>query len=124
MAIKTVFIDDFDGQPISGNASTTTFSLNDATYEIDLAPENLAKLKEALAPFVKAGRRVSTPKAVATRSERSARPAGKRRDAGRHSNGARDVTAIREWARANGHSIGDRGRIPAPILEAYAAATS
>lgn len=121
MAIKTVFIDDFDGQPISGNTSTTTFSLNDATYEIDLAPDNLAKLKEALAPFVKAGRRVSASKTAATGSERSSRPTAKRRGAGRHSNGAKDVTAIREWARANGHAVGDRGRIPAGIIAQYEA---
>ena len=27
--------------------------------------------------------------------------------------------AVREWARKNGHEIGDKGRIPARILEAY-----
>ena len=57
MAIKTVLIDDFDGTPLSG-VSTTSFALNGARYEIDLAPENLEKLQEALAPFVKVARRV------------------------------------------------------------------
>jgi hypothetical protein len=27
--------------------------------------------------------------------------------------------AIREWARKNGHKVGDKGRIPAQVLEAY-----
>ncbi|OJX65941.1 MAG: hypothetical protein BGO95_05940 [Micrococcales bacterium 73-13] len=114
MAIKTVHIDDLDGTPLSGN-STTRFSLNGVEYEIDLAPANAAKLKAALAPFIKAGRRVGAP---------AAKAAPRRRGGGRHSNGAKDVTAIREWARANGHSVGDRGRIPASILEAYANRTA
>lgn len=33
-----------------------------------------------------------------------------------------DLTAVREWARANGFTVGDRGRIKAEILEAYDAA--
>ncbi len=116
MAKKIVLIDDFDGTPLSRNASTTTFSLGGVQYEIDLGPQNVAKLKSALAPFIKAGRRVggSVP----------AKPAPKRRGSGRHTNGSNDVSAIREWARANGYAIGDRGRIPTPVIEAYRAATS
>jgi hypothetical protein len=35
----------------------------------------------------------------------------------------RDQTAaIREWARANGHQVSDRGRIPKSVIEAYQAA--
>jgi len=30
--------------------------------------------------------------------------------------------AIREWARKNGHEVSDRGRIAAPIMEAFEAA--
>ena len=38
----------------------------------------------------------------------------------RNGRGDREQTqAIREWARTNGHKIGDKGRIPAHILEAY-----
>ncbi|MET8427423.1 histone-like nucleoid-structuring protein Lsr2, partial [Nocardia sp. NPDC004860] len=28
-------------------------------------------------------------------------------------------TAIREWARAQGHQVSSRGRIPAEIVDAY-----
>lgn len=113
MAIKTVLIDDFDGTPITGG-STTKFSLNGTEYEIDLGAENLTKLKDALAPFVKAARRVG--------GSTSTKATPRTRGAGHHSNGANDVTAVRAWARHNGFTIGDRGRIPAPVLEAYAAA--
>jgi hypothetical protein len=33
-----------------------------------------------------------------------------------------DLTAVREWARANGYTVGDRGRIKAEIQDAYHAA--
>lgn len=35
----------------------------------------------------------------------------------------RDLSAVREWAKKNGHEVGDRGRIHADILEAYTKAT-
>ncbi|MEU3791617.1 histone-like nucleoid-structuring protein Lsr2 [Streptomyces fructofermentans] len=31
----------------------------------------------------------------------------------------RDTDAIRRWARANGHVVNDRGRVPADIRKAY-----
>jgi len=37
-------------------------------------------------------------------------------------NGAKSMTDIREWANANGYTIGPRGRIPATIQQAYDAA--
>lgn len=32
------------------------------------------------------------------------------------------LTAVREWARANGHDVSDRGRIKAEVFEAFEAA--
>lgn len=34
----------------------------------------------------------------------------------------RELAAIREWARQNGHQVSDRGRIARPVVEAYRAA--
>jgi hypothetical protein len=109
MAKKTVvqLIDDLDG----GTAEETVhFGLDGTNYEIDLSAKNATKLRDALANYV----------AHATRSQRSpGRPAGggSRRRAGR---GDREQThAIREWAKKNGHKIGEKGRIPAHIMEAY-----
>ena len=96
------FIDDLDGSDASG---TFDFSLDGRQYQIDLSDENAAKLRDALAPFVGAARkaggrgrgRAVRPTAVADKPARSNRE---------------DTTTIREWARANGHQINDRGRIP------------
>ncbi|HEV7205755.1 MAG TPA: Lsr2 family protein [Jatrophihabitans sp.] len=102
-------IDDLD----QGTAEeTVSFSLDGSNYEIDLSAKNAAKLRDSMAEYVAHARR-------ATRS--GARPvtgSGARR--GRPARGDREQThAIREWARNNGHKIGEKGRIPAHILEAY-----
>lgn len=38
------------------------------------------------------------------------------------STGTRDTATIREWARANGFDVSDRGRIPAHVIDAYESA--
>ena len=43
---------------------------------------------------------------------------------GHRRGGRRDVGAIREWARANGYDISDRGRISTEVQEAYEKANS
>lgn len=110
MAIKTVLVDDLDGTPLSSGASSTSFSLDGVAYEIDLAPENVQRLRDALAPFIAAARRTSTG------TGRSARGGSRAKG----SDPAR-LAAIREWARANGHEVSDRGRIAASVMEAYEA---
>ena len=109
MAQKTIvqLIDDID----QGAAEeTVTFGLDGTTYEIDLSAKNAAKLRDVLAGYVGNARRAG----------RSAgRPPGSPRR-GRAARGDREQTqAMREWARKNGHKVGEKGRIPAHILEAY-----
>ena len=38
------------------------------------------------------------------------------------SRSGQDLGAVRTWARANGHDVNDRGRVPADVLAAYQAA--
>jgi hypothetical protein len=48
--------------------------------------------------------------------------AGAPRRSGRGTRADREQTqAIREWARKNGHKVGDKGRIPGYVMEAYEA---
>jgi hypothetical protein len=101
-------IDDIDG----GDASeTVSFALDGTNYEIDLSDRNAARLRDALAEFVGHARRANR----ATRAAASSSP--KRSRNGR---GDREQTAaIREWARKNGFKVGEKGRIPGDVLEAY-----
>lgn len=101
-----MLIDDVDGGAAD---ETVTFALDGTTYEIDLNSDNAAKLRDALAIWVGNARRVN------------ARSAGARaaRSSGRRSAGGEDTAAIRQWAKANGHKISERGRISAEVREAY-----
>ena len=53
--IQTVFIDDLDGSQAEG---TVRFGLDGAEYEIDLNAEHAEALRDALARYVQAARRV------------------------------------------------------------------
>lgn len=109
MAQKTIvqLIDDLD-QGVADE--TVSFGLDGTNYEIDLSAKNAAKLRDTLANYV----------ANARRSSRSAARGATSGRRGRGVRGDREQTqAIREWARKNGLKIGEKGRIPAHVLEAY-----
>lgn len=103
MAAITIveLVDDVDGKKAN---ETLTFGLDGRLYEIDLSSRNAKSLRDALAPYVSAARRAGG------RNRRSS--SGARRDAS-------ETQAIRDWARASGYEVSDRGRISAEVLEAY-----
>lgn len=114
MARKIVhqLVDDLDGTVLDvGEGETVLFSLDGIAYEIDLTDANAAALRGALEPFVSAGRSVSSP-------ARSGGAAARKR----RRTGQQDFGAVREWAKKNGYSVSDRGRVPASVMEAYEAA--
>ena len=104
--VQVMLIDDVDK---SEGAETVTFGLDGVTYEIDLSAKNAAALRDALAPWVGHGRRVSGRSAGASRARKAAASGN-------------DTSAVREWARANGHQVSERGRLSSTVLDAYAAA--
>jgi hypothetical protein len=108
--LQVVLVDDLDGGPAD---QTVSFSLDGADYEIDLSEENAARLRDDLAVWVGHARRTT-----AGRRARTAPGAGAGAD------GGVDVAAVRAWARENGHTVNERGRVPAAVVEAYRAATS
>ncbi|WP_040158664.1 histone-like nucleoid-structuring protein Lsr2 [Nigerium massiliense] len=101
--VHIVLTDDLDG---SDAVETVTFGLDGNTYEIDLSEQNVAKLRDALQPYVAVARKVTTR-----------RTPGKRRPSSDSS-----ATDIRAWAQAQGMTVSSRGRVPAEIREAYEAA--
>ena len=118
MAKKAVVrvVDDISGETLpEKQGQTVRFGLDGQDYEIDLSAEHAAEFRDAMRTYIHAGRRVTpAPQRRATRG-RSTAPATQGSMPGR------DTGAIREWARAHGYPISDRGRIPAEVLEAYAA---
>ena len=106
------FIDDLDGSDAAG---TFDFAIDGRQYQIDLSDENAAKLRDALAPFVGAARKAGgRARGRAVRQTAVAdKPARSNRE---------QTAAIRDWARANGHQVNDRGRISKSVMDAYQAA--
>ena len=97
--------DDLDGGPAD---ETVRFGLGGAEYEIDLSTKNAATFRKKITPFIeharKAGRRPAREAARATASRQRSGD-------------------IRAWAKGQGITVSERGRIPASVVEQYQAAT-
>ena len=106
--VQTLFIDDLDGSEAEG---TVRFGLDGAEYEIDLNAEHARELRDALARYVGAARRVGG-------SARRPARAGRRGSAD-----GPNPTEVREWAKEQGIEVKDRGRVPAELVVRFKAAT-
>ena len=103
-----VLTDDLSG---GDAAETLRFGLDGVSYEIDLNSKNAKKLRDSLADYVEAGRKVGRGGLlVGGRSARSRSGVASDREQNR---------AIREWARKNRKQVAERGRIPQEIVEEY-----
>jgi hypothetical protein len=112
--VITKFTDDLDGSEASGSVE---FALDGRSYEIDLSEENASKLREALAPFVSAARRLGGDHGRGRQAGASAKP---------RSSSARsreEMAEMRRWLRDNGYQVSDRGRIPNEFIQAYESKT-
>ena len=96
--VSVIVTDDIDGSP---GAEAMTFSFSGHTYEIDLGPDNQRRMREALQPFIDAGRitGLRTPRRAAPRRT--------------------DLAAVRAWALDQGLQISERGRISAEVISKY-----
>ena len=104
MAQQTVvqLIDDLDG----GEADeTVTFALDGVEYAIDLSKGNAERLRESLADFVAKARRAGGRKPRQGTGKSTVKATDKA-----------EAQRIRDWARAQGHQISDRGRIPQNLV--------
>lgn len=99
--VQITLVDDLDG---SAADETVSFALDASAYEIDLSAANAAQLRDALAGYVGAARRVGGRRAASPR--RAAR-------------GSSDTAEIRAWAKSHGHQVSERGRISAEVKAAY-----
>ena len=94
--VQVLLTDDVDGTEIpSGKGETVTFGLDGKSYEIDLTSKNATALRRVIRPYVDAGRPL--------KGSNTRRPV-------RSKVGA-DSRTIKEWARANGYTVKDRGRV-------------
>ena len=102
--VNIVLVDDIDHTDAD---ETVTFGLDGKNYEIDLNTKNANALREALAPYIGHARRAG---------------GGARRSSSRGGSSRSSAGDIREWAKANGFEVSERGRISSEVREAYASA--
>lgn len=100
--VHVIISDDLDG---SENAETYTFGWQGRNYEIDLSDKNAKELENFISKYVTHGR-------VIAQQRGGAKP----------KKPAPTASEIRDWARANGVEVPDKGRIPAEVNDAYKAA--
>src|SRR6476659_847275 len=100
--VNVKFVDDLDGSDAAG---TVSFGLAGRAY-----------VRDSLASFI----------AAARKSGGSAAPGGRRTQKMTANAGIRpqpldreQTSAIRAWARQNGHQVSDRGRISKAVVEAF-----
>lgn len=91
--------DDLDGSPAD---VTVVFAVDGTAYEIDLSKRNAAAMRRAFDRYIEHARK-------AGRGRR-----GSRRGRDRHYS-----AAVREWAKARGLKVSERGRIPADVVVEY-----
>lgn len=88
---------------------TVGFGVEGAQYEIDVCDKHAKQFRDAVAPYVGAGRRASS---------------GGGRSRGRSRGGAdrQRTQEIRAWARSKGIKVSERGRLSSDIVAKYEAA--
>jgi Lsr2 len=103
--VSVTFACDYDEKEIpDGQHLTRSFSLDGRDYEIDLCERHSQKFDEVFSRF-------------ASRARRAANRVGR---AKRRTSAHRKRSAdIRAWAKGNGNSVSDRGRIPADVIARY-----
>jgi hypothetical protein len=103
-------VDDLDG---SDADETVSFGLEGVEYEIDLTAKNAAALRDSLADYTGAGRRIRNGQSAGARNGRGRVPTVT------SSSERQRNTDIRRWCRENNVPCADRGRIAGRVQQAF-----
>ena len=121
MAVKTVTIqtvtDDLDDKELEGQPSDheVIFGWGGRRRRIYLSDAHKEQFAKAVQKYVDASADITNESIGSGRTPRTSAGQKPKSD-------PQQLQAIREWARANGYTVSDRGRIAAEIQEAYHAA--
>jgi hypothetical protein len=119
MGRKFVLVDDLDGSELPDDTKPVTFSIGRTTYNLYLSDKNHEKFLNDLNKYIVNAETVAG--AARGSSSFTAGPGDREK-----------LKKVREWAQATGYkyknakgeevTLGDRGRIPQEIVDAYDAA--
>jgi hypothetical protein len=102
---RVVFTCDIDDT--AEDVETVTFSFNGTDYVTDLCADHRKPFVELMHEYISVARSEGTA----------------RRPSTKHSvDHTEDLPAIREWGRANGYAVSERGRVPGALRDAFHAA--
>lgn len=90
---------------------TFQFAWSGTAYDIDLCTAHGKEMSEGFAPWIGFARRSDSFRGGRSRATRASRS--------NNGTGARDLKSVRMWAKSNGYTLGDRGRIPREVIDAY-----
>lgn len=116
--VSVQLVDDLDGAMAD---ETVSFALDGTSYEIDLSNAHAAAMRDALASYVGAARRAGSGRGG---SGRRGGGSGGAAPASRGSSNRQRSAEIRTWAKSQGLTVNERGRIPANIVEQFDAANT
>jgi hypothetical protein len=112
--ITTVeLVDDLDGSEAS---ETIQFGWEGAVFQIDLSTKNAEVFRGLMAPYVQVARPAQPARRkLATKKPVAVKPSGSGLD-------GTQLSAVRVWARKQGITVSDKGRIAKTIVEQFEAA--
>jgi hypothetical protein len=105
---------------VTDGVITIEFGYEGKTYATELCAEHVEEYHHWMQDYLAQGARVISG-GEGKRSSAGTGPAKRGRGRARQTSTG-DVSAIREWARENGHAVSSRGRIPGEVRAAYDAA--
>jgi hypothetical protein len=92
---------------------TIEFGYQGKTYTTELCPAHVEEYHAWMSDYLTHGAQAVSGRA----GKRPKKATGVAKSSRRSSNS--DVGAVREWARANGYRVNERGRIPGEVQRAY-----
>ncbi|WP_328648497.1 Lsr2 family protein [Amycolatopsis sp. NBC_00348] len=107
--VHVEMVDDLDGSEAN---QTVPFALDGVSFEIDLSEENASALRDELARYVGAARRIGGRKVRLATGQSLTGASGSGTDRERN-------RQIREWAQDNGYEVAERGRLSSEIIAGF-----
>jgi len=104
--VQTIIVSDISGAD-ANDGESVEFTYRGVSYAIDLTKQEADSFDHAMEIYTSHAQR------------QSGRRTG---GSGKSTTDRQRLQAVREWARANGHTVSDRGRVSQQIQDAYNAA--
>lgn len=106
--VRTSYISDLSGQELAEDQVVhLSFGWEGTPYEIDLSAQEADELRATMQPYLKHARPLSRRRPYA----RSGQQGSGRTPA--------ELATIRAWARDNGFTVADTGRVARAVIDAY-----